>query len=90
MSDHIVFNQILHLVGKGYTVNLSKVNESYSPAILRIDLSKDEHHHVELVDISIKTIAARNVTTDYVISSALSKAEWELDYYIEKEINGND
>lgn len=87
MSDNIVFNQILHLVGKGYTVKLNKA-ETFKPAqVLRIELSKGEHHHVELVDISIKTIAARKVTTDYVISRALTKAEWELDYYIEKEIN---
>lgn len=85
MNDNIAFNQILDLVGKGYTVNLSKANESCSPALLRIELSKGEHHHVELVDISIKTIAARKVTTDYVISRALIKAEWELDYYIESE-----
>ena len=87
MGDNIVFNQILFLVGKGYTVNLSKASEFDIPAVLRIELSKGEHHHVELVDISIKTIAARKVTTDYVISRALTKAEWELDYYIEKEIN---
>jgi hypothetical protein len=87
MGEGIVFNQILHLVGKGYTLKLEKASEFDIPRVLRIELSKGEHHHVELIDISVKTMAVSKVSTDYLISRALSKAEWELDYYIEQEIN---
>lgn len=86
--NHICFSQILHLVGKGYSVNFSKAENS-KPAMLRIIMSKGEHHHMELVDISHETLKRLNLSVDYIISRALSRSEWELDNYIE-EANNNE
>ena len=91
MGDNIVFNQILFLVGCGYTVKLSRAEEFRPSAVLRLELSKGDHHHVEMVDISVdRAKATANVSTDYLISRALSKAEWELNDYMEMERNVND
>ena len=85
MSDNIVFNQILFLVGCGYTVKLSRAEEFRPSAVLRLELSKGDHHHVEMVDISVRRDKKHHmdVSTDYLISRALTKAEWELNDYIE-------
>ena len=91
MGDNIVFNQILFLVGCGYTVKLSRAEEFRPSAVLRLELSKGDCHHVEMVDISVdRTKATGNVSTDYLISRALSKAEWELNDFMEMERNVND
>ena len=82
--NNIVFNQILHLVGMGYTVNLSKDTERLPSQVLKIELSKGEFSHVETVDMATgKTLAIKNiagVTVDYTIYKALLKAEDELEY----------
>lgn len=85
----VVFQQILFLIGKGYRVDFSKAGEFQPAQVLRIVLSKGEHHHMECVDISIgkDTKHHRDVTVDYLISRALSRAEYELEYYIKKENN---
>ena len=85
--ENIVFNQILHLVGKGYSVNFSKAEEFRPAQMLRIIMSKGDHHHMELVDMTHSTAIHRNISADYLISRALTRSEWELDEYIEQENN---
>ena len=87
--DHICFSQILHLVGKGYSVHFSKANEPKPRKSLRIIMSKGDHHHMELVDMSYESRKQSNISVDYLISRALSRAEWELDNYIEQERENN-
>ncbi len=88
---NVVFQQILHLVGKGYTVDLSKANINPGRQTLRIELCKPPHRHVEFVDMKdaaqLKVYESAQENVEYAISHALSIAENELDYYIEKEIN---
>lgn len=72
----IVFNQILHLVGCGYTVELSKSDTHDSSRVLRIELRDGEYRHAEFVDMT------GQANTEYFISRALSRARDELDYYI--------
>jgi hypothetical protein len=88
---NVVFQQILHLVGKGYEVNLNKANTFPGRQVLRIELCGGPHHHVEFVDmqdaIQLKVYNSAQENTEYAISRALAKAEHELVYYIEKEIN---
>ena len=83
--EHICFNQVLHLVGKGYSVNFSKADDPSGKQILRIIMSKGDHHHMELVDISYEKLRQRNTSVDFLISKALALSEWELDNYIEQE-----
>lgn len=83
--NHICFSQILHLVGKGYSVNFSKAEEFKPSQVLRIIMSKGEHHHMEIVDISHEKMKICNLSVDYLISRALTRSEWELDNYIEQQ-----
>jgi hypothetical protein len=87
----VVFNQILHLVGKGYEVNFNKANMFPERQVLRIELCSGPHHHVEFVDMQdasqLKVYDSAQENTEYAISRALSRAEYELVYYIEKENN---
>ena len=83
--DHICFSQILHLVGKGYSVNFSKAEEFRPKQMLRIIMSKGEHHHMEIVDMTYETRKQSNLSVDYLISRALTRCEWELDNYIEQQ-----
>ena len=84
--EHICFSQILHLVSKGYSVNFSKAEEFRPQQMLRIIMSKGEHHHMELVDMSYETRKQSNLSVDYLISRALTRSEWELDNYIEQQM----
>ena len=49
--EGIVFNQILHLVSKGYEVNLNKASMFPGRQVLRIELCSGSCHHVEFVDM---------------------------------------
>lgn len=90
----IVFNQILHLVSKGYEVKLSKDKTFPGRQMLRIELSSGPHHHAQIVDMKdaaqLKVYNSAEANVEYAISRHLSVAEYELEYYIEKEINKND
>ena len=85
--ENIVFNQILHLVGKGYSVNFSKAEEFRPTQMLRIIMSKGDHHHMEMVDMTYEKRNQPNLSVNYLISRALTRSEWELDNYIEQENN---
>ena len=85
--DHICFNQLLYLIGKGYSVNFSKADYLSDKQIIRIIVTKGDHHHMELIDISHENLGQRNTSVDFLISRALTLSEWELDNYIEQENN---
>jgi hypothetical protein len=88
---NVVFQQILHLVGKGYEVNLNKANTFPGRQVLRIELRSGPHHQVQFVDMKdaaqLKVYDSAQANAEYAISRALTKAEYELEYYIEKENN---
>lgn len=83
----VVFNQILHLVACGYTVNFSRADEyGNGNKTLRIELRDGEYRHVEFVDMSVAALSnmydSAQANTEYFISRALTRARDELDYYI--------
>ena len=88
---NVVFQQILHLVGKGYEVNLNKANTLTARQVLRIELCSGPYHQVQFVDMKdasqLKAYGTAQENVEYAISRALTKAEYELEYYIEKENN---
>ena len=80
-----ILAQILQLTSAGYTVSLSQA-EHFRPAnVLRIELSKEDMHRVELVDISIQTSKALAMKVPYLVSRALSKADFNFRYDFERE-----
>jgi hypothetical protein len=80
------FDIVLHLVCLGYSVKFSKATDFLPAQVLRIELSKKDNHHVELVDMSLKNVPWA-VNSDDLIARHLERAQWEFEYEFEKEAN---
>jgi hypothetical protein len=80
-----IFEMVIHLNSKGYEVRFSKAYEYVPSQVLRIELRKDDKHHVQFVDISIKRSECMANKVEYLILRALQKAEWEFEYDFGKE-----
>jgi hypothetical protein len=91
---NVVFQQILHLVGKGYKVNFNKASMFPGRQTLRIELRSGPHYQVQFVDMKdaaqLKAYGTAQENVEYAISRALTKAKYDLEYFIEKEINKNE
>lgn len=78
MTVNATLESILSLAGKGFTIKFSK--DTSHRQVLRIELSKGNNHHVQLVDISNLSVQVYGMSLDQMISHYIDKAEWEYDY----------
>lgn len=84
----LALDKVLDLTKKGFKVSFEQAPEYPSFCrVLRIEVSKDDKHSIELMDISKVTRDVTQMTTDQLISRHLRKVEWEFTYAFEKEEN---
>ena len=88
MMNELALDKILDLTKKGFKVSFESAPEY--PAfckVLRIEVSKDDKHSVELIDISKVTLDVTQQSVDQLITRYLRKVEWEFAYAFERSKN---
>ena len=71
----LTFDAMLHLVSIGFTVRFNKAQEFAPRQVLRVEMYKNDCHHMRYVDMSLQT----GLSTDHLIAKALEIAESEFE-----------